>query len=204
MSRRRTNRAIHLLVAYTINSGMLNMFVAMGCLISWVTSTQTLIYTPYALSLLISHVIHRCSFFFILVHRPSSPSALRFITETVTNLKQQPSLRMQLHVNVCLPSFLFGRRRPPTNPATGSLNSRDYVRNQMHDTVLSTGHAMVSIQYSSNQYTGTDTTVGNLNPGAGVGSKGAGAASHIHAHGQSGSQLESGIAFYPPARKDEY
>ncbi|KAJ7712047.1 hypothetical protein B0H16DRAFT_1900287 [Mycena metata] len=52
-----TNRAINILVAYTINSGALSLFFAICTLITCLTSTKTLIFAP---------------FFFVLVRRESA------------------------------------------------------------------------------------------------------------------------------------
>ncbi|KAJ7920311.1 hypothetical protein B0H13DRAFT_2319651 [Mycena leptocephala] len=47
LRRKRTNRAINLLVSYIVNSGAATMLFAIGSLVAWVTSTTTLIYGPF-------------------------------------------------------------------------------------------------------------------------------------------------------------
>ncbi|KAJ6483309.1 hypothetical protein C8R45DRAFT_1149224 [Mycena sanguinolenta] len=104
----RTNRAINLIVAYTLKSGVLNLTFAICSLISWVASTKTFIYTP---------------FFFVLTRLYSCS----FLSMLVLLLVARQDIRLYL--------FYFP-----------SLNSRDYVRDQI--TNGGTSHTMLSLPSS--------------------------------------------------------
>ncbi|KAJ7358014.1 hypothetical protein DFH08DRAFT_932332 [Mycena albidolilacea] len=43
----KTNKAINLIVAYSVNSGVVTMIFAIASLVTWLTSTTTLIYAPF-------------------------------------------------------------------------------------------------------------------------------------------------------------
>ncbi|KAJ7352298.1 hypothetical protein DFH08DRAFT_1078011 [Mycena albidolilacea] len=43
----KTNKAINLLVTYSVNSGVVTMIFAIASLVTWLTSTTTLIYAPF-------------------------------------------------------------------------------------------------------------------------------------------------------------
>ncbi|KAJ6520521.1 hypothetical protein C8R45DRAFT_955476 [Mycena sanguinolenta] len=61
-----TNRAINTLVTYTVKSGVLNLMFAVCSLVSWITSTKTLIYAPFFFVLT---RLYGCSFMSILNSR---------------------------------------------------------------------------------------------------------------------------------------
>ncbi|KAJ7284424.1 hypothetical protein C8J57DRAFT_1708909 [Mycena rebaudengoi] len=62
----KTNRAINMLVSYAVNSGLLNMMFAICGLVTWLTSTLTLIYAPFFFILV---RLYGCSFLSILNSR---------------------------------------------------------------------------------------------------------------------------------------
>ncbi|KAI0258262.1 hypothetical protein BC834DRAFT_975329 [Gloeopeniophorella convolvens] len=63
---KRTNRALHLLTLYIVNSGALNLLFATTCLITYVRYAKTLIYAPFFFILV---RLYACSFMTILNSR---------------------------------------------------------------------------------------------------------------------------------------